>query len=38
MTKQRIPPPLAAELEQRKPKDGEVFIPEAKDIEAPEVN
>ncbi len=38
MTKQRIPPALAAELEQRKPKDGEVFIPEAKDIEAPEVN
>ncbi|MBR4222176.1 MAG: hypothetical protein IKR81_13525 [Victivallales bacterium] len=37
MTKQRIPPALAQELEAKRPKDGEVFIPEAKDIEAPEV-
>ena len=37
ITKQRIPPVLAKELEAKRPKDGEVFIPEAKDIEAPEV-
>jgi len=37
ITKERIPPELAKQLEARKPKDGEVFIPEAKDIKAPEV-
>lgn len=37
MTKQRIPKELAEVLEARKPSDGEVFIPQAKDIESPEV-
>ncbi len=38
ITKQRIHPELAKVLEARQPKGNEVFIPEAKDIEAPEVN
>ena len=37
ITKQRINPQLAQILEQRQPKDGEVFIPQAKDIKAPTV-
>ena len=37
LTKERIPKPLANVLEKRQPKDGEVFIPQAKDIKAPTV-
>jgi len=37
LTKERIPKPLADVLEKRQPKDGEVFIPQAKDIKAPKV-
>lgn len=37
ITKQRIHPELAKVLEGKMPKDNEVFIPEAKNIEAPEV-
>ena len=37
ITKQRIHPELAKVLEARQPRGTEVFIPEAKDIKAPEV-
>lgn len=37
LTKQRLPPAYAKILEEKQPGDGEVFIPGAADIKAPEV-
>ncbi len=37
ITKERLPKELSDILEERKPKDSEVFIPEARNIKAPEV-